>query len=52
MDEDFVEVIQTTEAKVTTAKPVSFQIDGEPAGKVQSVSASILPAYAEIVTGP
>ena len=51
MEDDFVEVVQTTEAHISTETPVSFQIDGEPIGKVQSASAKILPSYAEIVTG-
>ncbi|MGB7394648.1 MAG: diacylglycerol kinase family protein [Pricia sp.] len=51
MDDDFIEVVQTTEATISTEKPVSFQVDGEPMGKIKEVSAKILPAYAEIVIG-
>lgn len=38
MDSDFVEVIQTKQAKVTMEKPVYFQIDGEPHGKTSEVT--------------
>ncbi|HET8737361.1 MAG TPA: diacylglycerol kinase family protein, partial [Pricia sp.] len=34
LDTDFVEIISTTDVKVTTPKPVPFQIDGEPHGEV------------------
>ncbi|HEA21385.1 hypothetical protein LCGC14_0580170 [marine sediment metagenome] len=51
MDPDFVEVIQTTEVRVTTEKPVSFQIDGEPDGTQREVNVTILPNYIEIATG-
>lgn len=51
MDADFVEVISTEEARVTTEKPISFQIDGEPHGKLQEVSVSIISGFIEIATG-
>lgn len=51
MDADFVKVIATTEVRVTTEKPVPFQIDGEPHGAVKEVSVSIVPGFIEIATG-
>ncbi|MDT7827771.1 diacylglycerol kinase family protein [Pricia sp. S334] len=48
LDTDFVVVIQTTQAQVTTLEPVSFQIDGEPRGEVTQVSVSIIPGFVEI----
>lgn len=51
MDGDFVEVIQTTDVKVTTDKPVNFQIDGEPSGTRTEVSVSIIPNFTHIAIG-
>lgn len=51
LDTDFVEIISTTDVKVTTPKPVPFQIDGEPHGEVTEVSVSIIPDFVEIATG-
>ncbi len=51
MDTDFVEVIKTTEARVTSERQVAFQIDGESIGKIKNVSASIIPHFLEVATG-
>ncbi|WP_373516458.1 diacylglycerol kinase family protein [Pricia sp.] len=51
MDSDFVEVIQTTDVRVTTARPVCFQIDGEPFGTRTEVSVSIIPNFTQIAIG-
>ncbi len=51
MDTDFVEVIETTEARVTSEREVAFQIDGESFGKIKNVSASIIPHFLEVATG-
>ncbi len=48
MDADFVEAFATTAARVTTEKPVAFQIDGESQGVVDDVSVSIIPNFTEI----
>lgn len=50
MDSDFVEVIQTTKVRVTTEKPVSFQIDGEFNDDIQEVNVTIIPNYVSIAT--
>ncbi|PRP67486.1 diacylglycerol/lipid kinase family protein [Nonlabens agnitus] len=43
LDSEFVEIIKTQEAIVTTEKPVSFQIDGEYCSEKTKVKVSILP---------
>jgi len=52
LDSNFVEILQTTaEVRVTTAKPICFQIDGEPSGKTTEVIVSIIPNYIKIAVG-
>lgn len=51
MDPDFVEIVQTTKASVSSKVPISLQIDGEPYGKVDRVSVSILPRNIQVATG-
>ncbi len=51
MDADFVEAFTTTAARITTEKPVAFQIDGESQGSVDDVSVSIIPDFTEIAVG-
>ncbi|WP_165389012.1 diacylglycerol/lipid kinase family protein [Aquimarina brevivitae] len=51
LDPNFVEVIQTTGATVTTDKPVPFQVDGEPYGSIQSVEVAIQPNTLKIAVG-
>jgi len=43
LDPDFVEIIPAKKAKVTSKKPVAFQIDGEYIGKVTEIDIKILP---------
>ncbi len=43
LNPDFVEVIQTTEARISCIKPVAFQIDGEFIGEKQDVNVTIKP---------
>ncbi|CAL66009.1 diacylglycerol/lipid kinase family protein [Christiangramia forsetii] len=43
LDSDFVEIIPTSEAKITCIKPVSFQIDGEYIGKETHIEIKMLP---------
>ncbi|SDF08004.1 Diacylglycerol kinase family enzyme [Pricia antarctica] len=50
MTSDFVEVIQSTEVRVTTEKPVSFQIDGEFYDDIEEITVTILPDYVAIAT--
>ena len=51
LDTEFVEVITTKHAKVTCPSPVSFQIDGEPCGKMKEVEVDILPNSLTIAVG-
>lgn len=56
LDPDFIEIIQTTEARITCPKPVAFQIDGEFVGEKTEVNVTIRPnqlllAGPAIVTG-
>lgn len=51
MQDDFLEIIPTTEVRVTTKTPIAFQIDGEPEGELKNVTASIIPGYVDIVSG-
>jgi diacylglycerol kinase family enzyme len=51
MDPEFVEIVQTTKALVTSKVPISLQIDGEPFGKVNKVSVSILPKNIQVAIG-
>ncbi|MEH6681276.1 MAG: diacylglycerol kinase family protein [Sediminicola sp.] len=51
MDPEFVEIVQTTKALVTSKIPISLQIDGEPFGKVNKVSVSILPKNIQVAIG-
>lgn len=51
MDDNFVESFATTAARITTEKPVAFQIDGEPQGSVDDVSVSIIADFTEIAVG-
>ena len=50
MDSDFVEVIQTTEVRVTTQKLVSFQIDGEFYDDIDEIKVTIISGYVAIAT--
>jgi diacylglycerol kinase (ATP) len=43
LDPDFVEIIQTKEARISCTKPVAFQIDGEFLGEKQDVHVMIKP---------
>lgn len=51
LDPDFVEVIQTTKARISCLKPVAFQIDGEFLGEKQDVHVTIKPG-ALLIAGP
>lgn len=51
LNSEFVEVIATKHAKVTCSNPVSFQIDGEPCGKLTEVEVDILPNSLTIAVG-
>jgi len=48
---DFVEIIAVKKAKVSTKKPIDFQIDGEYCEAIQHAEAHILPKKLAIVTG-
>ncbi len=50
MASEFVEVIQSTDVRVTTEKPVSFQIDGEFYDDIEEITVTILPDYVAIAT--
>ncbi len=43
LDTDDVEIISTTNAKITTDIPIHFQIDGEYYGEIQTLDVSVLP---------
>ncbi|MCM4156554.1 YegS/Rv2252/BmrU family lipid kinase [Gramella sp. AN32] len=51
-DAEFVEVIQTTEAKVICKKPIAFQIDGEFIGKETEIDIKILPQKLRVAVPP
>jgi len=51
MNPEFVEIIQTTKAKVTSDRPVPFQIDGEPYGEVIEISVKIIPGNIKVAVG-
>ena len=44
-----VEIFQTTKAKITTKRVTHFQIDGEYLGKINSVSAQIIPSAIKVM---
>ncbi|TQD39449.1 diacylglycerol/lipid kinase family protein [Haloflavibacter putidus] len=48
MSKDFVEIIPLKEVKISTPKPVSFQIDGEYCEDLTNVSAKIVPKILEV----
>ena len=48
-DADEIELIQTNEVIITTARKVYFQIDGEYRGKVNTIKAVILPAALDLL---
>lgn len=48
IDPDFVEIIITSEAKISCKEPVAFQIDGEYFGERNSVNVKILPKKLKI----
>lgn len=48
MSPDFVEIISTTSAKITTSLPIDFQIDGEYCDALKEVNAEILPKKLKI----
>lgn len=43
LNPDFVEIIQTTQARISCKKPVAFQIDGEFLGEQQVINVAIKP---------
>jgi len=43
LDPEFMETIQTTEARISCVKPVAFQIDGEFLGEKQDIQVKIKP---------
>lgn len=47
-DSEDVTIISTEKAKITTAKKINFQIDGEYFGEVDSIEISILPAQMKV----
>src|SRR5690606_14962826 len=51
LDPEFMETIQTTEARISCTKPVAFQIDGEYLGERQNVNITIK-ARDLILAGP
>jgi len=51
LDPDFVEILQTTEARISCIKPVAFQIDGEFLAERQDVHVKIKPG-ALLLAGP
>jgi len=48
MNPEFVEVIQTTEVKVTVDRPIPFQIDGEVCGNITEISVTIIPGNMKV----
>ncbi len=48
-DPEKVEIFQTTKAVITTKKGVNFQVDGEYKGKVNQVTAQILPSAVQLM---
>lgn len=50
LDPEVVEVISTTEARITCESPVSFQVDGEYLGKKDSITAKISSKKLKIAT--
>lgn len=50
LNPDFIEIIHTTNARISCKKPVAFQVDGEYVGKRKSVEVSILPQKIKIAT--
>ncbi|SFW12416.1 lipid kinase, YegS/Rv2252/BmrU family [Sinomicrobium oceani] len=51
LSRDFVEIIPVKEVRVTTTKPVDFQVDGEYCQAVSEVRARIAPQKLEIAVG-
>ncbi len=44
-----VEILKTTKATITTKRPTHFQVDGEFKGKINKVTASIIPSQLNIL---
>lgn len=51
LNPEFVEVIQTTNAKISCKNAIHFQIDGEACGKVKELNVSILPHTLKVAVG-
>lgn len=51
MSPDFVEIITTDLATITTSIPIDFQIDGEYCSTIKKVTAEILPRNLRIAVG-
>lgn len=49
LNPDFVEIIPTTQAKITCAKPVALQVDGEYLGEAEEVSVKLIPQKIKLV---
>ncbi len=51
MNPEFVEVIQTTEVKVSCDRPIPFQIDGESCGNITETYVKIIPGNMKVAVG-
>lgn len=49
LNPDFVEIIPTTQAKITCTKPVALQVDGEYIGEAEEVSVKIIPKRIKLI---